>query len=446
MRLRLGALAIVPLLTVPATVMAADAPTFTKDVAPIFQEKCQVCHRPGSMAPMSLVNYQDARPWARSIRNQVASRMMPPWHLDKTIGIQKFKNDRSLSDQQIDTIVRWVDAGAPMGDPKDMPAPKTWPDGYNWQLAEQFGPPDIIIRTDPYTMTADGQDKWWRSLVDTGVTEPRWVRAIEVKPSAKGRKITHHVTSTLEQAEEGGLIGLADSVDGDQNAGQFMEWAVGKVGEVFPTDAGKLLLPGSKIRVNVHYYAAGEEVPNDVVEMGVYLYPKGQQPKYRTILHNFGAQGPRNRVDIPPGQTSMVQNFHVMKAPGRIENFQPHMHMRGKGMMMEAVYPDGKREVLGLVNNFQWNWHNNYIFADDAAPLLPKGTMVVITAWHDNTAGNKNNPDPRQWVGYGDRTIDEMAHAWVDVTYVSQEDFDRMVAERKANQTRQTEQQQQQQQ
>ena len=422
--------------------LAAD-PTFTKDIAPIFQEKCQVCHRPDSMAPMSLVTYQDVRPWARSIRTQVASRTMPPWHMDKTIGIQKFKNDRSLTDDQIDTIVRWVDAGAPQGDPADMPAAKTWPAGDTWYLAETFGPPDLIIRTDAYSIMADGQDKWWRSLVDIGVTEPRWVRAIEVKPSPKGRRVVHHVTSTLEQ-EEPTLTGLANTVDADdQGAGQFMEWAIGKTGEVFPADAGKLILPGAKIRVNVHYFSAGEAVENDVVEMGVYLYPKGSEPKYRTILHNFGAQGPRTRVDIAPNEISMVQGFHVLKAPARIENFQPHMHMRGKAMMMEAVSPEGRREILSYVNNFQWNWHTNYIYADDAAPVLPKGTMIVITAWHDNTSANPNNPDPRQWVGYGDRTIDEMAHAWVDVTYISQEDYDAEIARRRASQTRTTQQQQQ---
>ena len=446
-RVSLVALGLAVLVAAPRSAAAAGPanPTFSKDVAPIFQEKCQACHRPGSMAPMSLVTYQDARPWARAIRTQVASRTMPPWHLDKTVGIQKFQNDRSLNDDQIDTIVRWVDAGAPQGDPKDMPAPKTWPDGNSWQLAAQFGEPELIIKTDPYTMSAHGEDKWWRSLVATGVVdEERWVRAIEVRPSQRGRKIVHHVTSTLEQDEKDGVIGLASSVDDDnQGAGQFMEWAVGKVGEVFAPDAGKLLLPGSKIRINVHYYAAGEEVPNDQVEMGVYLYPKGQRPKYRTILHNFGAQGPRNRVDIAPGEISMLQNFHVLKAPGRLENFQPHMHMRGKGMSMEAVYPDGKREVLSYVNNFNWNWHNNYIYDHDAAPILPKGTMIVITAWHDNTAANKNNPDPRQWVGYGDRTIDEMAHAWVDVTYITQEDYDKEIAKRKAAQSRNTEQQQQ---
>ena len=431
-------------LSLPAA--AAETPTFAKDVAPIFQEKCQVCHRPGSMAPMSLVSYQDVRPWVRSIRTQVASRTMPPWHIDKTVGIQHFKNDRSLTDDQLDTILRWADAGAPLGDPADMPPPKQFPETNNWQLAERFGQtePDLIIRTDPYTMTANGEDKWWRSLVPTGVTEERWVRAIEVRPSTKGRRVVHHVTSTLEQDEKDGLIGLAASVDDDdQDAGQFMEWAIGKVGEIFAEDAGKLLMVDSKIRINVHYYAAGEEVPNDVVEMGVYLYPKGQQPKYRTILHNFGAQGPRNRVDIAPGEVSMLQNFHVLKAPARIENFQPHMHMRGKAMSMEAVYPDGKREVLSYVNNFQWNWHTNYIYAPDSAPLLPKGTMIVITAWHDNTPGNKNNPDPRQWVGYGDRTIDEMAHAWVDVTYITQDDYDAEVAKRKQAKTQSTQNQQQ---
>ncbi len=188
MQARTGLLGIAVLAAFPAAAwaQAPQAPTFTKDVAPIIQAKCEVCHRPGSMAPMSLVTYQDARPWARAIRTQVASRTMPPWHLDKTVGIQHFKNDRSLSDQQIDTIVRWVDAGAPQGDPKDMPAAKVWPEGDSWQLAAEFGQPEIVLRTDPYTMDANTQDKWWRSLMETGVTEPRWIRAIEVKPSKNG--------------------------------------------------------------------------------------------------------------------------------------------------------------------------------------------------------------------------------------------------------------------
>ena len=210
-----------------------------------------------------------------------------------------------------------------------------------------------------------------------------------------------------------------------------MEWAVGKVGEVFAADAGKLMLPGSSIRWEIHMFAIGEEIKDNQVELGVYFYPKGTVPKNRTVLRMFDVSR-GTELDIPPNQKAMTQNFYVMQAPARLENFQPHMHMRGKSLSVEAIYPDGRKEVLSAVNNFQWNWHVNYIYADHAAPLLPKGTTLVFTAWHDNTASNPNNPDPRQWVGWGDRTVDEMAHVWVDVTYLDQADFDRQVAARKA--------------
>ena len=410
----------------------AGAVTFAKDVAPILQEKCQVCHQPNSIGPMPLVTYDDAKSFARSIRTRVAARLMPPWHIDRTIGIRDFQNDRSLSDAQIDTIVRWVDAGAPMGDPKDLPPPKTFPDPTGWQLAEEFGPPDLVIKSPPYTLAARTQDKWFRPTSETGLTEPRWVRAIEIKPSyPDGRRIVHHVLTTLLQ-EEDGVTGLAHSAhDVQTNAGLFMEWAVGKVGEVFPADAGKLMLPGSRIRWEIHMFAIGREVKDNQVELGIYFYPKNVVPKNRTVLRMFNVS-PGSELDIPPNQVAMTQNHYVMQAPARLENFQPHMHMRGKAMSLEAVYPDGRKEVLSAVNNFQWNWHVNYIYADHAKPLLPKGTVLVFTAWHDNTAANRSNPDPRQWVGWGDRTVDEMAHAWVDVTYLDQPDFDRLVAERKA--------------
>jgi hypothetical protein len=406
-------------------------PTFAKDVAPILQQKCQSCHRPGSIAPMSLLTYEDAQKYAPRIRARVAARVMPPWHIDRTVGIQAFQNDRSLTDAQIDTIVKWVDAGTPLGDPKDMPAPVKWPDPSVWQLAERFGPPDAVIKSEPYSVNATGQDKWWRPVVETGVTEPRWVRAIEVKPSIAGRKSVHHVLTLLEQHEEGGVMNLASSAAGHQmSAGLFMEWAIGKVGEVFPEDAGKLVLPGSRIRWEIHYYATGQPVKDDVVELGVWYYPKGVVPKNRTVLRMFNAAR-NSELDIPPGKTSMTQNMFVLPAPARIENFQPHMHMRGKAMSMEALYPDGRKELLSMVSNFQWRWHVNYIYADTAAPLLPKGTVLIFTAWHDNTANNRNNPDPAQWVGWGDRTVDEMAHTWVDVTYLEQADFDRQAAARK---------------
>jgi hypothetical protein len=349
------------------------------------------------------------------------------------VGIQGFKNDRGLTDQQIETIVSWVDQGAVYGDAADEPAPMEFPDPNRWQLADRFGEPDLIIRSEPYTLAAVTQDKWFRPTVPTGITEPRWVRAIEMKPAyPDGRRIVHHALAFLLQREEGGMAGLASTaaaISGGPGLGVlFMEWAVGKVGEVFPPDAGKLMLPGSQISWEIHMHAIGEEVRDNVVELGVYFYPEGYVPENRTVLNLFQAVG--EELDIPPGQVTVTQNFHVMQAPGRLENFQPHMHMRGKAMSMEAIYPDGRKELLSSVDNFQWNWHVNYVYEEDVAPLLPKGTTLVFTAWHDNTESNPNNPDSRQWVGYGDRTVDEMAHAWVDVTYLEQEEFDRQVEAR----------------
>jgi len=436
----------IAMLFLPSIALAAEAdlgadyqPTFAKDVAPIFQQKCQVCHQPNSVAPMSLLTYQSSRPWARSIRRQVIEREMPPWHIDPNVGIRKFKNDRSLSQTEIDTIVRWVDGGAPMGDPKDLPAPIDWPDPNRWQLSDRFGDPDLVVRTEPFTIPAAGQDKWWRPTVDTGLTEARWVRAIEIRPSfPNGRRVVHHALANLVQEEEGvtGLASTALEDPADQEirgrrpgGGLFMEWAVGKVGEIYAEDAGKLMLPGAKIRWEIHYHSVGEEVVDDVVELGIYFYPKGQEPTHRTVLHAF--QGRTGELDIPPGEIAMSQGFHILRAPARLENFQPHMHMRGKAMSLEAIYPDGHRELINIVDHFNWNWHVNYTYAEDVAPLLPKGTVLKVTAWHDNTESNPNNPDPSQWVGYGDRTVDEMAHLWVDVTYLENEEFEQMVAARK---------------
>src|SRR5438309_2208336 len=163
---------------------APKAPTFTRDVAPILQAKCEACHRADSMAPMSLTNYQEARPWAKSIKAPVSARQMPPWHIDKNVGIQEFKNDRSLTDAEIDTIVRWVDAGAPMGDPKDMPPPIEWPDTSVWNFAKRLGhPPDLIVKSPSFTMPAHAQDAWDKRSTPSGITEPRWVQAIEIRPA-----------------------------------------------------------------------------------------------------------------------------------------------------------------------------------------------------------------------------------------------------------------------
>ncbi len=433
-------LAAFPGVAIAAEPEAPAVPTFAMDVAEIFQLKCQVCHQPTSIAPMSLLTYREARPWARAIKAKVLAREMPPWHIDKAVGIQQFQNDRSLTDEQIDTIVRWVDGGSPLGDPNDLPPPIDWPDPTRWRLAEQFGDPDLIVPSEPYTMPADGQDKWWEPIVDTGLTEERWVQAIEMKPSfPMGRKVIHHALARLDQ-EEDGVTGLAAGVgaDDDIGPGLFMEWAVGKVGEIFPESAGKLMLPGARIRWDIHYHAVGEEVKDDVIELGVYFYPKGYVPKYRTILHLMRAHegsAETGSIDIPPGEVTVTQGFTVLKAPARLENYQPHMHMRGKAMSMEAIHPNGRRELLSSVNNFQWNWHINYVYAEEAAPVLPAGTVLAITAWHDNSEANRNNPDARQWVGNGSRTVDEMAHAWVDVTYLTQEDYDAELATKKARES-----------
>jgi hypothetical protein len=393
--------------------------TFSKDVAPIFQEKCESCHRPGSMAPMALITYDQVRPWAKAIRQRVITRQMPPWHLDKTTGVQKFQNDMSLSDEQIETIVRWVDAGAPQGDPKDLPRPKQWPNTEGWQLASQFGQPDLIIKSEPYTMPAKGQDVWFKPLTQIPLSEPRWVRAVEIRPgTAAGRKITHHALAYLQQEEPG-------TNTGPITQGLLMEWAVNKNYDVYRPNTGKLLRPGARIWWEMHLHAVGEEI-RDNVELAVYLYPKNQEPKYRTFLTAFsGTRGnaASGLLDIPPNSIAQTEGYTALRAPARLENFQPHMHLRGKAMLLEAILPDGTKRTISYVDHFNFNWMTNYIYADDSAPVLPKGTLIHVVAWHDNTKANPNNPDPDQWVGWGDRTVDEMAHAWVNVTYISEDDY-----------------------
>jgi len=408
--------------------------TFAKDIAPIFQDKCQDCHRPGSMAPMPLITYEEARPWARSIKERVLTRQMPPWHIDKAVGVQKFKNDMSLSDAQISLVVRWVDQGAPLGDPKDLPAPRQWPTGNEWQAAKLLGQPDFVIEAKSYTMPAHNQDVWWRPITDIPVTGPSWVRAVEMRPSsAEGRRIIHHAVAYLDQ-DESSNPDSPDRAAAAGGRGMLMEWAIGKQFDLYRPNTGKLLLPGSRISWDVHIHAVGEEITSGV-ELGVWLYPKGETPKYRTYLTGFQAL-PRGRLDIPPNTVTEHQGFTVLKQAARLENIQPHMHLRGKAMMLEAILPDGTTQVVSYVSHFNFNWMTNYIYADDAAPMFPKGTIIHVIAWHDNTAANKNNPDPDQWVGYGDRTVDEMAHAWVNVTYVSDEDYKEWAAQHSRRESR----------
>ncbi|HYA17984.1 MAG TPA: hypothetical protein VEF06_10980, partial [Bryobacteraceae bacterium] len=195
--------------------------TFAKDVAPMFQEKCEECHHKGTAAPFSVSTYEEARPWARSIRTQVANRNMPPWSIDKSVGIKHFANDRSLSDAQIATIMAWVDQGSQLGDVKDLPKPKVWDDSVHWDTEKLLGPPTFVVKAPDYTMPAVGQDEWYKPMSVLPITEPSWVRAVEIRPSSvETRAILHHVRADLFVAD------LPNGRGGNDYA--LMEWAIGK--------------------------------------------------------------------------------------------------------------------------------------------------------------------------------------------------------------------------
>jgi hypothetical protein len=441
-------IALAAMLTISAPAVAAEsnaAPTFSKDVSRILQQKCQQCHQPNSIAPMSLITFQETRPWARSIRQRVITRQMPPWHIDQSVGVRHFKNDMSLTDQQIDTIVRWVDAGAPEGDRKDLPAPVPLITDNEWQgVKDGFGPPDLVIRSSEYTMPAKHQDVWYRPMSDLPITEPRWAKMVEIRPTnLKGRRILHHSIAylVLNNDPEAVNTGTANSVNnGGGSAGlddlsvrrpQLMEWAIGKGYDLFREGTGKLLLPGEKISWDQHLHAVGEEITSGS-EIGIWLYPKGQEPKKRSYLIAFTGLRKREYLDIPPNTVAHTEGFTVLKENTLITNFQPHFHLRGKAMQVEAILPDGSTQIVSYVGRFNFNWMTNYIYTDDASPVFPKGTVIHVTAWHDNTRANPFNPDPDQWVGYGDRTVDEMAHAWMNLVYLTDEEYTALLAERKA--------------
>ena len=409
---------------------------FSRDVAPIFQQKCQECHRPDSMAPMSLLTYAESRPWARAIRARVAAREMPPWFLDKTVGIQRFINDISLSDAELDTIIRWVDAGAPEGDPADMPPPLDWPSGDRFRLESELGPPDVVVRSVPFTMPAVAQDVFFRTTVDVPLTEPRWIRAAETKPSGRdGRRIAHHASTYLHQAEsqefldaERALLdgqAAADAVlrvarervggDSLDTREMLTEWAQGKGGEHYPENTGKLVLPGARVEFSIHYHAVGEEI-TDQLEAGWWFYPKDVTPKYSASFISLGSSKARGRCTFRPTPRRCTRAPIPCRRPPSFTTF--------------SRTSDGRRELLNHADRFSNDWHINYVYDPDYAPVLPGGTVLQITAWHDNTAANRNNPDPRQWVWYGPRTVDEMAHSNTQIIFIGDDDYERISAER----------------
>ena len=394
-------------------------PTFAKDVAPIFQKSCQTCHHQGTSAPMSLVTYEEVRPWAKSIRQRVANREMPPWHLDKTVGIRHYKNDRSLSDDEIATVVRWADSGAPLGNPADMPPALAFKPEADWFIGE----PDLKVTTpNDFVMYPNGPDWWIDQYADVVIPEDRWIKAMEIKPS--NPKIVHHVVIYVIEP---------DAPEGTPEGGvQLHEYAVGKYGDIYGENTGRLLKKGTRLRYDMHYFAVGSEQHNKTT-MAFKFYPKDFVPKYQVrsqAIRNI----PNDELEVPPNTVVRTDGYFRMPRAGRIDAFQPHMHMRGKGLTVEAIDPVTNRtQILSSVDHFDFNWHINYVYADDAAPLLPAGTVLHLIGIHDNTSANRRNPDPAMWAGFGERSVDDMLQVWLNIVYLDDAEYTRLVEERKAS-------------
>jgi hypothetical protein len=406
-----------------------DKPTFERDVLPIVQKACQDCHRPGQMAPFSLMDYESARPWARSIKDKVVSRYMPPWHLDRTVG--EYDPDSSLSDAEIETIARWVDTGAPKGDPKDAPTPKAFAADHSWVFGEE---PDLIVTSPPIRVPAVGPDLYPEPEAETGLTEDRYVKWIQVMPG--DYQVVHHtlVFAVQDKPSNGmpaipGLIGpgaisvraLTQQENGVARivTSMLTEYARGNDGDIFDSGQAKMLAAGSKLRWQFHYHPNGKTDVTDRTRVGIKFWPKGWQPKH--LISTMALASP-DSLSIPPGDANARSDaYFPLAAPARVLSYQPHMHYRGKRMVLEAILPTGQVQALTDVNRFTWTWQITYAYKNP--PALPKGTVLHSIAYHDNSPANKENPDPTAFVGWGDRTVDEMNIGWVDFYYISDEEF-----------------------
>ena len=410
--LGLGVVAAVALAT-PATGAEKDSQvTFSEHVAPILQRSCQSCHRPGSVAPMSLITYEETRPWARSIKDKTALREMPPWFIDKDIGIQEFKDDISLSEEEIATFAAWADTGAPRGNPADLPPPLEWPAEGVWTIGE----PDLIVSTPVMTVpavAADYHDEY--GPVPTGLTEDRYVKAVEVHEI---RLIDEAAKAELAQkAAEGsgyarftihhmGIHTGEEYYASEENRAQFrLTHEIGQNATIFPDEVGVILPADSELKFTVHLYAAGVAVPVRA-DIGFTLHPAGYEPKFQSWeFTHVGGVG--DALDIRAGDgNARFDGFYIMPQPGILATFEPHMHASGRRMCLEAVYPDEsgrrrqnqRRRVLNCAD-YDHNWAKVYVYEDDVAPLLPKGAVLHLTGWYDNTPANRNVPDPAQLEG-----------------------------------------------
>jgi hypothetical protein len=375
---------------------------------------------------MSLLTYEEARPWARAMKENVMKREMPPFYIDKNVGISEFKNDASLSDAEIATIAKWVDSGAPRGNPADMPPPRKFESNDRFH----FTPDLVVTLPKDEILPARSPDTWKDIVVDPHLTTDRWIQAVETKPT-KGFRVVHHTVTSLI-ADDTNLV----PSDGGVQGTFLNEYAVGKNGDIFPEGAARLIKAGTKINFNLHLHADGEDTPLNVA-LAIKFYPVGYKPKFVELTENVGYV---QDIDLPPNTDNIrTDRYYTLATPTRILSFQPHMHVRGKGLCLEAIYPRGsfsvdKVETLSCVNKYRFGWHIVYMYKEDVQPLLPAGTVLHVISWHDNTAANKANPDPDNWVGFGQRSTDDMGFAWVSYYQLSAEEFKQMVLERREQQ------------
>ncbi len=411
-------------------------PTYTRDIAPIMQEVCMRCHVEGGLGPMAFSTYEEVRPWAPMIRQEVAIRHMPPWGVDPTVGIQAYKNDIGLSEQEIDAIVRWVDAGAPEGDPRDLPPPPAdrWDWTQGWELEQTLGPPDMVISTGPIALPASGQDRWPNVRVEWPTLErPRYLRAAELRNTPLGRRALHHnnVSLRLEDGPSGRIVG----------AGAGKSW------DLFPEDTGILLGTGAgELSWGLHYALIGQEFV-DEAEIALWFHPEDRPPlyestsEYHQLIDQFTEGEPRARdILIPPHGTQTLIRVVVLDQPIMINSIRPHMHLQGVGQSIEVIWPErvadftghpsSPSEILTSINTYDHNWQISYSYQDHARPLLPKGAALLLRTQLDNTVNNPLSVDPDQWVAFGGRSVDAMSHMHMAVSYLTEEQYEEILSQR----------------
>ena len=422
------ALLILALNPISAGAQTKDAVTFSKDIAPILQRSCQQCHRPNSVAPMSLLSYEEARPYARAMKARTALRdkrgAMPPWYIEKNVGIQHFKDDFSLSEDEIAKIAAWADTGAPQGNPADLPPPLTFPDGRSWRI----GTPDLIVVSPPVEMKAQQPD-WFGSIGQspTGLAEDRYVAAVEVK------EVNDSGARSGRSSTVGGLYLFhhaayaAVAAGGRGGASVFPVHEVGRNADVFDAEAGRLLPANSSILFNsVHLHANGTDSKAHL-EVGFKFHPRGYKPtlNFRQL---FVGNGPD--LDIKGNEANQrVDAYFTLPQHVKISTYEPHMHAPGVRMCLEAIW--GVTVQTLNCSKYDHNWVRAYWYEDDAAPLLPKGTILHVIGYFDTTAANRNVPDPRNWSGSGHRSVDNMMINLMQAISLTDQQFEAEVAKRR---------------